>query len=482
MNKSTEIISELKSFLSKDDNSRAVTAIMNTMERIRIDERQMGVEKNPNCKMTCAQTLQLMVLFPFFALKNAGNYVGSVLEKLFGCKRDIFYRFLSHPDIDWRKIVHSINRRLLNRISVRTDARKNESPVCMIVDDTEMEKTGKHSELLGMVHSHVQRKFILGYKGLFLCRTDGRTQTMVDFSLHGEEGRNKARPQGLTKEAAAGRYSKERDEDCKAAKRASEYLESKIAKTIDHLKRAILEGHRFEYLLVDSWFTCTELVRFVLSRHWNCNLVGMVKFGKTKYGTRWGAMTAGAIASKLDRIKAVQYSRKHKFYHASMTVKFAGTDVRLFFYRNGRRGAWNALLSTDTSLDAFKAYRIYSMRWAIEVCFKEMKGLLNLGKCQCRDFASQIASISLCMMQYNILGYVKRFEAYETIGGLFREVSKQSIQLTVTERIWDIIMSVVNTISEILSTDPVELLRGIINQNREIIAVKRAFDQMQIVA
>ncbi|NLO00288.1 MAG: hypothetical protein GX125_08525 [Bacteroidales bacterium] len=108
-------------------------------------------------------------------------------------------------------------------------------------------------------------------------------------------------------------------------------------------------------------------------------------------------------------------------------------------------------------------------------------GLLNLGKCQCRDFASQIASISLCMMQYNILSYVKRFEAYETIGGLFREVSKQSIQLTVTERIWEIIMSVVNTISEILSTDPVELLRGIINQNREIIAVKRGFDQMQIV-
>ncbi|MGI5848239.1 MAG: hypothetical protein ACOX5T_09490 [Candidatus Cryptobacteroides sp.] len=53
------------------------------MERTRIDERQIGVEKNPNCKMTCAQTLQLMMLFPFFALKNAGNYVGSVLAKLF---------------------------------------------------------------------------------------------------------------------------------------------------------------------------------------------------------------------------------------------------------------------------------------------------------------------------------------------------------------------------------------------------------------
>jgi hypothetical protein len=41
-----------------------------------------------------------MVLFPFFAVKNAGNYIDSVLEKIFGCRKDVFYRFLSHPDID----------------------------------------------------------------------------------------------------------------------------------------------------------------------------------------------------------------------------------------------------------------------------------------------------------------------------------------------------------------------------------------------
>lgn len=37
-----------------------------------------------------------------------------------------------------------------------------------------------------------------------------------------------------------------------------------------------------------------------------------------------------------------------------------------------------------------------------------------------------IACFTLTMMQYNILCYVKRFEAYETIGGLFAEVTKGS--------------------------------------------------------
>lgn len=52
-----------------------------------------------------------------------------------------------------------------------------------------------------------------------------------------------------------------------------------------------------------------------------------------------------------------------------------------------------------------------------------MKGLLNLGKCQYVDFAGQVAALSLCMIQYNILGSVKRFESYETIGGLFAELT-----------------------------------------------------------
>jgi len=482
MNKNREIISELQSFFTVNDNKRAITSIMNVMSHIRVGVKQMGCDKNANCKLTCEQVYQLMMLFPFFALKNANNYVDSILRKFFSCHKDMFYRFMSNPDIDWRKLVFSVNRRLLQRISLRSDAKKDDTPTCLIVDDTDIPKTGKSAELLGRIHFHVQQRSILGFKGLFLCLTDGKTQTMVDQSLHGELGKNASKPQGLTKEVAAKRYTKDRDGDSKTVARMAEYHEDKISNSIKMIKRAILEGVRFNYLLVDSWFTCKDLVRLVKSRHFDCHLLSMVKMGKTKYETICGVMTAGAIITRLSRQKVVRYNRRHKFYYASIGAKFAGTDVQLFFYRTGRNGAWNALLTTDLTLDACKAYKIYSMRWAIEVAFKECKSLLNLGKCQCRDFASQIASISLCMMQYNILGYVKPFESYETIGGLFREVSKKSIELSVTEKIWGIIIDIVNTISEVLSTDPVELLRGIINNNKEICAVKRAFEAMQIAA
>jgi Transposase DDE domain. len=210
----------------------------------------------------------------------------------------------------------------------------------------------------------------------------------------------------------------------------------------------------------------------------------MIKMSKTKYDTADGAMTANAIIARESKRKGhVKYSRHYRFYYCEVAANFAGAPVKLFFYRNGRKGEWNALLSTNTALNAYEAYKIYSMRWAIEVSFAEAKRLLNLGKCQCRDFASQIASISLCMLQYNILGYVKRYESYETIGGVFRDVTQASVELTVTEKIWGILVEVIQTIAEAFNFDQDEMMRAIINNNnKELNAVRRAFEALQMAA
>ena len=484
MNKSTHIISELKGFFTEKNNGKAIQSIMKVMEHIVVKPRQMGCEKNANCKCTFSQVLDLMVLFPFFALKNAAGYAGSVLGSIFTCKKEMFYRFMSNDDINWRQVGYSIARRLINRIAMRSDSVKSTDPVCIVADDTDFPKTGRHGELLGRIYSHVQNSSILGYKGLFLMRTDGKTQTMLDASLHGEEGKNKQKKQGLTQKQIDARYSKEREQDSRAQKRVDEYFASKLDNLIKMIKRALLEGIRFDYLLVDSWFTCKELVSFIRSRHFGCHMIGMIKMSRTKYGTPNGEMTANTIIASLEKSKSVKYSRKHKFYYASIEVSFAGAPAKLFFYRYGKKGQWNALLSTNTALDAYQAYKIYSMRWSIEVAFHECKSLLNLGKCQCRDFSSQIASMTLVMIQYNILGYVKRYESYETMGGLFKELSAASAELSVTEKIWGIILEIVNTVAGLFSCNQEEVLKTIINDNNnnELRAVMRACQALQLAA
>ena len=99
VNKDTTIISDLRSFFSENENNRAINCIMRVMEHINIRSEQIGVEKKSNCKFTNLQVLNLLVLFPFFVVKNAYRYADSSLGKMFICEKDMFYRFMNNGNI-----------------------------------------------------------------------------------------------------------------------------------------------------------------------------------------------------------------------------------------------------------------------------------------------------------------------------------------------------------------------------------------------
>ena len=463
MDKGTTIISDLRSFFSKSEDNRALNCIMRVMDLINIHSRQIGVEKKANCKFTNVQMLRLLILFPFFMVKNAYRYKNSSLRRMFNCERDMFYRFMNNGNVRWRDLLYVMNTQLLRKISRSTNA-KGDKPVCLIIDDTDVPKTGKRTELIGMIHSHVLNKSILGYKCLTLLLTDGLSHLMLDFSLHGEVGRNPDRKQGLTDKERKARFTESHEGEV-VEERVKEYKQKKTDKAIEMIKNAIRHGIRFDYLLCDSWFTNADFVRLITSRHIKCNLLGMIKIGNTKYHTEYGDMNATQIINKLKKLGLCKQSKTLNCTYCTIDVKFAGTTVRLFFCKRGRKGQWNGLLTTDLTLNFLKAYRTYAIRWTTEVAYRDCKTLLNLGKCQSVHFSAQIASFTLTMMQYNILCTVKRFESYETLGALFSQVTDDTLELSVSDKIWELIMDVILAIAELVSADASELLTAIVNEN-----------------
>ena len=470
MRKDTTIFSELQEFFLQNDSHRAINLIFDVMKSLKLHNGKIGIEKAENSRFTALQTLHLLLLFPFFMVRDAYSFSTSALGQVFHLEKDVFYRFMRNDSVNWRNIMYLINLQLISRISCRADNRKSGKPVCLVADDTDLPKTGERIELIGRIHSHVRNTSILGFKGLFLARTDGKTQTVLDFSLHGEDGKNPDRPQGMTKEQIGKRYARERDEKSMGQQRVDEYKTDKQTRLREMVRNAIRRGIRFDYLLVDSWFTCKELVHFIVRRHIQCHFLGMVKMGNTKYESEeYGALTAKGCIDKLKRVrKGIRYSRKLHCYYGEMQVTLDGVPVKLFFCRRGKHGNWKGLLTTNVGLDFFKAYEIYAMRWSIEVCFSEMKGLLNLGKCQARNFTEQIASVSLCCLQYNILGYVKRFDSYETIGGLFAEITTGTKELSIVEQIWLLIIEVVTSVAEQVSADYDELMESAIYGSKHL--------------
>lgn len=350
-----------------------------------------GRESKCNSKYSLLQVLQILVMFPCFMIKNPNNYKLSSLSSFFGCEKDVFYRFANNDTFDWRKILYHLTIQIWNKMRVRSDHK--EAPVCLMVDDTDFPKTGKRIENIGRVFSHVHHKTILGFKSLFLGITDGKSQFILDFAILGEEGKNKN--YSMSAKDLAARFVKNRDEESPVEARMSEYKQSKIHMMIVMITRAIRKGVRFDYVLADSWFTCSEVIRFIRSRHIKCHYLGMIKIGekgKTKYGFDKKELTAPALIKLLEAKEECRYSRRLGCYYLSADVIFADTKVRLFFVKRTKRGPWNGLI----------------------IAF-----------------------------QYNILSLAKRFSSYETIGGIFRDMQRKTMELSVTDRIWGIILELV---------------------------------------
>ena len=239
------------------------------------------------------------------------------------------------------------------------------------------------------------------------------------------------------------------------------------------VKNAIRNKVPFEYLLVDSWFTCTELVDFVYRRHKKFHLLGMAKMGNTKYMTAsWGELSAKAIIAKLKATKNVKYSRHYHCHYAEIEVTLVKRSVKLFFCKRGKKEAWKLLLTTDTKLNFMRAYEIYAMRWSIEVFFSDSKRLLGLADCSSRDFSAHIAYVSLVMIRYNMLASIKRTLDYDTIGGIFGDMYMGVHELTVVEKIWAIIIEVVAVVAEITGAESEDLIMQVIENDKRLAALK----------
>lgn len=170
----------------------------------------------------------------------------------------------------------------------------------------------------------------------------------------------------MTDKQQKARFCKGHDKASAVNTHIKEYRQSKIDRSIEMVREAIRKGIRFDYLLVDNWFTCANLLNFICSRHIKCHLIGMMKMGRTRYKTTFGNLNASGIIDRQKKEKSVKCCRKLNCHYAYIDAEYSNRKIRTFFCKRGRKGTCDAFLSTNTGLNFFEAYHIYSMRWAMK--------------------------------------------------------------------------------------------------------------------
>ncbi len=372
-----------------------------------------------------------------------------------------FYRLLNNPLMNWRKLLLGFAKQFA--VHIKEKSEQNTGKKCFVIDDTDLEKTGKTIEFVSRIFNHVSKRFHLGFKMLLLSYWDGKSLISVDFSLHREKGRKGN--YGLTKKEKKGQFSKKRDQKSPSISRIKELDKKKTEVAISMLKRAVKNGFEAAYVLMDSWFINDYIIKSIRSiKNASMHVLGMCKIDKRKYSIEKKELNAHQLIVRYER-KRSKYSRKYKSHYIPLAVNYKGEIVRLFFIRYNNSKNRTLILTTDLNLSFVQAIEIYQIRWTIEVLFKECKQYLHLGCIQNTDFDGQIADITLTLITHTILTLQKRFHSYETMGELFRETQLNLIELTLWERIIKLFLKMILLLIDILDVEMEEVMNKIMQNN-----------------
>jgi hypothetical protein len=368
---------------------------------------------------------------------------------------------MNNPWMNWRKFLMGFAKQFVKHVKEKGD--QNPGITCFVVDDTDLEKSGKTIEYIGRIFNHVTKKNILGFKMLLLSYWDSKNLIPVDFSLHREKG--KKGNYGLTVKEKKEQFRKKRDNTSPGYKRVEELDVKKHENALSMIRRAVKNGLKATYVLMDSWFVNDSVIKGIRAiKKGSMHVLGMCKIDKRNYSIGKKQMNAYQLITRYERTKS-RYSRKYKSRYISLVADYKGETVRLFFIQYNHSKNWTLILTTDLTLSFIQAIEIYQIRWSIEVLYKECKQYLRLGGSQNTDFDGQIADTTLTLITHTVLTLQKRFGSYETMGELFRETQQYLLELTLWERLLRVFYKMILQLFEIIDIDLEEVISTLLKDN-----------------
>ena len=99
---------------------------------------------------------------------------------------------------------------------------------------------------------------------------------------------------------------------------------------------------------------------------------------------------------------------------------------------------WAVFLATETALPPSEILELYSMRWAIEVYFKEGKQHLGFLKEQGNHYAAYIASIHLTAIRFCLLVIAKQTQGFGNIAQARQTLCSNSTDISFAGKLWQV--------------------------------------------
>ncbi len=312
-----------------------------------------------------------------------------------GFKTDTVYRFLNNSRFNWRNLLLSCARTLINQHIKPLTSEKRAT--CYILDSTVYQRSrSKKVELLSWVYDHMTGLTVRGFQKILLAWTNGCSTFPLQHALlaSGKESKRLCEPRQTSD-----------DKRLPGRRRRTEAVQSMPDVAIAMLKRAKRWKIHARYVLMDSWFTFPKTILAI--RALRIHVIGMIKkTPKVHYLFQGKSMDILRIYRSLKKCRG----RASILASAMVQLETGGDLVKLVFVRNrNKKGDWLALICTEASLPEEDIIRLYGYRWNIEVLFKVTKHFLNLtGEIQTRRYDAMIAHSTIVLLRFCFLEFERR--------------------------------------------------------------------------
>jgi len=364
---------------------------------------------------TTITLLFLIVLLPFIKRKLTDIWNSEYLTNSTNAQKDAFYRFLNCETFNWRRFVYLL---ALKVIACSDDVPLRQK--VLIADDSLVPKSGKDMELVSYHFDHKTNRSILSNQCLQLGYHNGINFFPLDVAFNTSSKRPNNKLRAIDKRTIGWG-------------RRKEALSKKTTTLVSMVDRAWKSGIDAGFVLFDSWFSHDDVISKINSIGYD--VICRLKKGHVKYdyhGREYKLKKLWQIAKK-----QTVFIDGSNVKATCLNVRLPKTgDVRILFLSDGKK-EWNAILSTDTELEASEMLSYYTRRWAIEVFFKDAKQMLYMGKEQSNTFDAAVVCYSMVMIRYLLLVYILNKRRIKgPIGPLFRELSDENQLLSMVEKLW----------------------------------------------
>ncbi len=178
-------LSELANILN--DNKKLNEGVMHFFTAFKINQL-LGAFETIKSKGISVSTLLISLIIYRLKGDSINGAQSNPLNFLPKIDDNTFYRLMNNSMMNWRKLLIAFAKQFIAHVKEKGD--QDTCVKCFVLDDTDIEKTGKIIEFIGKIFNHVTKLYPLGYKMLLLSFWDGKNLFSIDFSLHSEKSKN----------------------------------------------------------------------------------------------------------------------------------------------------------------------------------------------------------------------------------------------------------------------------------------------------